>query len=169
MWQHRTLAEGQTIGKSAPTSPLVRVRALSSEAEHETTRPTLVSATLAVTTWLGMDWTNDSTLDFLEAYRDESVLWDRNDEYHKDKVRTNEAWCRLSKRFGPSVGDLKRKKDSLMATYRSHLRKKKASIRSGAVGVDVYQPVWFAFDFMENFLSPVYDYNSEACSVRTVV
>ncbi|VVC41784.1 Hypothetical protein CINCED_3A019554 [Cinara cedri] len=37
--------------------------------------------------------------------------------------------------------------------FKGHVRKKKALIKSG---VDVYQPKWFAFEFMESFLQPVY-------------
>jgi len=38
-----------------------------------------------------------------------------------------------------------------MATFRPLLKKKKASIRSGAGTDDVFQPIWFAY-IMERFL-----------------
>lgn len=39
-----------------------------------------------------------------------------------------------------------------MATFRGHLRKKKASIKSGVSQSDVYRPIWFLFNQMESFL-----------------
>jgi len=50
------------------------------------------------------------------------------------------------------IEELKAKKKSLMATFRPLLKKKKASIRSGAGTDDVSQPIWFAYDIMERFL-----------------
>lgn len=47
-----------------------------------------------------------------------------------------------------------------MATFRGHLRKKKASIKSAAGADDIYKPVWFAYEFMESFLGPVYERNT---------
>ncbi|CAH1978291.1 unnamed protein product [Acanthoscelides obtectus] len=44
-----------------------------------------------------------------------------------------------------------------MATFRPLLKKKKASIRSGAGADDVFQPIWFAFEIMESFLGSLYD------------
>lgn len=50
------------------------------------------------------------------------------------------------------VEDFKKKRDSLMATYRGHKRKIKASIHSGASADSVYKPIWFAFECMDSFL-----------------
>ncbi|KAL4126795.1 hypothetical protein QTP88_011004 [Uroleucon formosanum] len=61
---------------------------------------------------------------------------------------------------GMSSNQIKEKKDSLMATLRGHLRKKKASIRSGAGVNDIYKPIWFVYEYMESFISPVYECQS---------
>lgn len=39
-----------------------------------------------------------------------------------------------------------------MATFKGHLRKKKASIKSGAGINDIYKPIWFLYEQMESFL-----------------
>ncbi len=99
-------------------------------------------------------------LSFLEFYQSEPVLWDPTHAHHKDKKRINDAWQRISNSMGCSVHKLKKKKDSLMATFRAHLRKKKAAMRSGAGTCDTYKPVWFAYEYMESFLGPLYECNT---------
>ncbi|XP_050424209.1 uncharacterized protein LOC126835579 [Adelges cooleyi] len=102
------------------------------------------------------EWTNEFTLKFLELYQNEPVIWDPVHSLHKDKKKINHAWARLAGQLGCSTAELKKKKDSLMASFRSHLRKKKASIHSGADANDVYTPIWFAYERMESFLAPIY-------------
>jgi hypothetical protein len=44
-----------------------------------------------------------------------------------------------------------------MASFRHHLRRKKASIKSGASSDEVYKPTWYAYEVMEGFLGSLYD------------
>ncbi|CAH1975903.1 unnamed protein product [Acanthoscelides obtectus] len=115
-----------------------------------------------------MEWTNDFTIKFLEFYQSEPCLWDPSDENHKRKEKLADAWNRISESTGKSVAELKKKKDSLMATFRGHLRRKKASIRSGAGGDDIYKPIWFAYSFMETFLGQIYDCHPTINSQDTI-
>jgi len=54
-----------------------------------------------------------------------------------------------------------------MATFRGHLRKKKA----GAGQNDIYRPIWFLYDQMESFLGKLNDcnvtYNTEEVNIIT--
>ncbi|XP_041978620.1 uncharacterized protein LOC121732732 [Aricia agestis] len=50
------------------------------------------------------------------------------------------------------INELKKKKDSLMSSYRSYKGKVKKSAQSGAGVDDIYQPIWFAYDAMNDFL-----------------
>lgn len=111
------------------------------------------------------DWSHEFTMKFLELYRNEPFIWDST---HKDRKNVYAAWLRLSEGLQRSVKELKRKKDSLMATFRSQLRKKKASIRYGASEADIYKPVWFAYDFMEAFLVPVNEKSTDMDTQDTV-
>lgn len=106
------------------------------------------------------DWSHELILEFLDVYQHEPVLWDPMHTWHKDKTKINDAWFRISEILQRPVSELKKKKDSLMATFRGHLRKKKASIKSAAGADDIYKPVWFAYEFMESFLGPVYECNT---------
>jgi hypothetical protein len=54
-----------------------------------------------------------------------------------------------------SVTDLKKKRDALMATYRSIKHKILASKKSGAGADEVYRPSWFAFAQLDGFLRGV--------------
>ncbi|KAL4091735.1 hypothetical protein QTP88_026382 [Uroleucon formosanum] len=96
---------------------------------------------------------NATTIKFLELYEAESAIWDAKDKNHKLKHKVHDAWKRISLDMNNiPIEELKAKKKSLMATFRSLLKKKKASIRSGAGADDVFQPIWFAYDIMERFL-----------------
>lgn len=44
-----------------------------------------------------------------------------------------------------------------MTSYRTHLKKRKASILSGAGDEEVYKPIWMFFDMMDSFLKDIYD------------
>ncbi|XP_045483177.1 uncharacterized protein LOC123688619 isoform X2 [Harmonia axyridis] len=106
--------------------------------------------------YLAMDWSSDFTLQFLKLYRNERCLWDPLDEHYKRREYVTGAWHRLVESTGKPLAELKRKRESLMATFRGHSRRKKASMMEGAEGSAVYQPVWFAFNLMESFLGEVY-------------
>lgn len=106
------------------------------------------------------DWTNELSIKFMENYQSQPVLWDPKLRGHKDKAKTNDAWTKISKELKIPIEELKNKKNSIMATFRGHLRKKKASIRSGAGLNEVYQPIWFLFNQIESFLGTINDCNA---------
>lgn len=105
-------------------------------------------------TWK-MDWSNDKVLEFIECYRNENVLWDRNDPEHANRTAHQAAWDRIRSDFSLrcSIVDLKRKKESLMAMYRHVLKKIKQGMIPGKVP---YRTSWFAFPAMHSFLGNNY-------------
>ncbi|CAG9785648.1 unnamed protein product [Diatraea saccharalis] len=109
---------------------------------------------------------------FLEAYQSETCIWNPKDMDHKDKKKVADAWSRISHDLKKPVKELKAKKEILMTTFRKHFKKKQDSIRSGAGTEDIYKPCWFAFEFMESFLVPVYTckytLNTETQSQRDI-
>jgi hypothetical protein len=82
-------------------------------------------------------------------------------------MKVNDTWMRIKRALSVDVpvAEIKKKKDSLMASFRHHLRRKKASIKSGASSDEVYKPTWYAYEVMEGFLGSLYDcdptYNTE--------
>lgn len=72
----------------------------------------------------------------------------------------NDSWKRIADTMGIPVHELKKKKDNLLGTFRTNLKKRNASIRSGAGTEDVYQPIWIFYDVMAAFLTDVYESTS---------
>ncbi|XP_028173941.1 uncharacterized protein LOC135079640 [Ostrinia nubilalis] len=105
-----------------------------------------------------MDWTNAMVLEFLHNYELEPVLWDPQNPNHKRKHHGFGAWERIMRNltWDCKIEDLKKKKDSLMASYRFHCNKIK-KMKTDPTGENVYTTNWFAFDCMNSFLGRVYD------------
>ncbi|XP_022820151.1 uncharacterized protein LOC111352063 [Spodoptera litura] len=106
-----------------------------------------------------MEWRKAMIIKFIKLFEKEEAIWNPKHENHNYRQKINDAWNRMSVSMGLPVNILKTKKNSLMACFRTHLRRKKKSMKSGkgAEGEDVYEPIWFAYKMMENFLGPVYN------------
>lgn len=103
-----------------------------------------------------MDWSREDTIRFIELFEKERIIWDPRNISHKNHQKVNDAWSRLSNEMCRPITEIKAKKNSLMATFRKHLRCKKQSMKSGAGVDDIYQPIWPYFEIVEEFLAPVY-------------
>ncbi|CAG4933783.1 unnamed protein product [Parnassius apollo] len=102
-----------------------------------------------------MSWTNDVVLEFLDLYKREDILWDPKNPLHRNRREISEAWTRIqtSLSINCSVQDLKKKKESLMTSFRMHWNRKKKSLGN-------YHTTWFAYPCMESFLSEKYECDS---------
>ncbi|KAJ8916049.1 hypothetical protein NQ315_010917 [Exocentrus adspersus] len=102
-----------------------------------------------------MDWPKEVIIEFLHLYKKEPVLWNPKEQNYKNRTTQHEAWKRIETNLSMqcSIVDLKRKKEALMATYRRLCRKVKHFRTRG----EYYKPEWFAYKFMANFLSSVYN------------
>lgn len=106
-----------------------------------------------------MEWSNEKVIAFLELLQTEPCLWDPKLKSYKNRGSQSDAWRRLMELvpFETTIEEMKKKKESLMGYYRTHLNKIKKSLKSGAGKDDVYTTNWFAFETMDNFLRGVYD------------
>lgn len=118
-----------------------------------------------------IDWNNDTVLKFLNFYMKEECIWNPSHKLHKNRNEVFDAWKRIQAEFSEhiSIADLKRKKDSLMATFRNCVQKVKKSEHCG-VGTDkIYKPNWFAYTTMSKFLlhhdTPRNTINSEVSDI----
>ncbi|KAL4126396.1 hypothetical protein QTP88_010618 [Uroleucon formosanum] len=70
----------------------------------------------------------------------------------------HDAWKEIESKlsFKTDVTELKKKKDSLMATYRKLSKKIKASKGTGSGADEVFKPDWFAYNAMI-FLGDIYE------------
>ena len=75
-------------------------------------------------------------------------------------LQVNDSWARIADATGIPVVECKKKKESLMASFQMHLRKKKASIKSGAREEEVYKPIWLFYEALEFFLKDIYECKS---------
>ncbi|KAF5284791.1 hypothetical protein FQA39_LY04516 [Lamprigera yunnana] len=118
-----------------------------------------------------MEWSQEVVFEFLDAYENELVIWQPGHPQHKNRNCVNDAWLRIKNKLSIqcTIADLKKKRESLMASFRPLWRKVKASSRTGSGSEDVYKPTWFAFERMEIFLHGVSvarsTYNSENKSI----
>lgn len=103
------------------------------------------------------NWTNEAVLEFLSLYEKHSVIWDAQNMNHKNRNIVNDAWNDIQREFSLdcTLDILKKKKESLMSTYRTLKKKVVVSEKSGTSTDDLYKPSWFAFSFMDGFLKNV--------------
>lgn len=101
-----------------------------------------------------MEWSNEIVLTFLDYYAEEPVIWNALHPSYKKRDEVHDAWKRVEEKMGSefSIMQLKKKKDSLMASYRVVAKRARSSTKSGAGAADGYKPVWFAYEKMASFL-----------------
>lgn len=116
-----------------------------------------------------MDWTEEDIFQFLEFYKCEPQLWNPKHIMYKARGKVTESWKRISSKTGIPVDILKQKKNSLMATFRMLRRKKLVSLDTAQGDEDPYQPTWFAYKTMENFLGDVYGHKKRQRQVSTFI
>ncbi|KAF5298526.1 hypothetical protein FQA39_LY11778 [Lamprigera yunnana] len=100
-----------------------------------------------------MVWSQEVVFEFLDAYENEPVIWQPGHPQHKNRNCVNDAWLRIKNKLSIqcTIADLKKKKESLMASFRPLCMKGKASSKTGSGSDDVYKPTWFALERMERF------------------
>lgn len=111
-----------------------------------------------------MAWTNDTVIEFLDLYKSEQILWDPKNPLHRNRSEINAAWIRIQTSFSLncSISELKKKKESLMTSFRMHWNKKKKTLGN-------YHTTWFAYPHMESFLSLKYECDSTSQMENEVI
>ncbi|CAH1118438.1 unnamed protein product [Phaedon cochleariae] len=102
-----------------------------------------------------MQWTNALILEFLHYLEQEPGIWHPRHRTYKDRVELTKAWSRIQANMSVriSVVEMKRKRESLMATFRSI----NSRMRSyNMTGDDSYRTNWFAYEPMVRFLGDLY-------------
>lgn len=98
-------------------------------------------------------WNNDLELILIESLHAEPVLWNSKHKYYRNNNSKHDAWKRISEILNNiPVAECKRKKDSLMSSYRAYKKKVRDSMTSGASTADIYKPIWFAYETLDSFL-----------------
>lgn len=76
-------------------------------------------------------WSNEKTLQFIELYRDKSVLWDPKNSNYYNKFSKNNAWEELATVMAIESGDCKLKINSLQSSLRREKSRIKRSHETG--------------------------------------
>lgn len=73
------------------------------------------------------------------------VLWDPKHKNHKNRNSLSNAWQNIAKEISIdiTVDALRKKKESLMSTYRTLAKKVRDSCTTGSGAKDIYEPIWF--------------------------
>ncbi|KAI4471250.1 hypothetical protein MML48_1g16315 [Holotrichia oblita] len=105
-----------------------------------------------------MDFSTQEVFEFLNLYESEPILWDPKHSSRRNRNEVKQSWERIQRAFSVecSIDLLKKKRDSLMATFRPLIAKVKKSMKLGAECAEIYKPSWFAYEKMSGFLMPIY-------------
>ncbi|XP_047111681.1 uncharacterized protein LOC124788454 [Schistocerca piceifrons] len=97
-----------------------------------------------------MKWTDDFVIQFINTCEQYPELWDATNSQCKIKFKKSEVWDSIATDLGVDVAELKKKKKtSLLATYRK-VRQMKTLIGKSCAGVEeVNAPNWFIFKGFE--------------------
>ncbi|XP_054010747.1 uncharacterized protein LOC128893649 [Hylaeus anthracinus] len=92
-----------------------------------------------------MEWSDDATLQFIEIYRANEILWNTKHPSYYNKMKKNDVWDEIAMEFHTTAEECKKKMNAL----RSALRRERAKIKK-CQGTrkgrdDVYESGWYAF------------------------
>ncbi|KAL4125771.1 hypothetical protein QTP88_010011 [Uroleucon formosanum] len=77
------------------------------------------------------------------------ILWDPTDPQYKMGKKKLDFWTEISKELKLDVNEVKKKMDSLLASFRRERQREASSGRSGAGTDEIYHSKWFAFEEMK--------------------
>uniref|UniRef100_A0A2A4IZX1 MADF domain-containing protein n=1 Tax=Heliothis virescens TaxID=7102 RepID=A0A2A4IZX1_HELVI len=104
---------------------------------------------------MNMSWSNEEIFKFIDLYKKEPSIWNKKHELYKDRTKAQEAWRRLEYAMQMPVGELKKKKETLMTAFRLHHKRVLHSIHTHED--EVYKPGWTFYEPLKSFLKDLYD------------
>lgn len=69
--------------------------------------------------------------------------------------QVNAAWVRIADAMGVPVIEVKKKKETLLASFRLNHKKVLASHKTGAGENEIFKPAWIYYDTLAAFMSDV--------------
>lgn len=99
-----------------------------------------------------MDWTDTNVIRLINEYREHQCLWDPNSPHYKMMYMKNDAWTDIANTLGCDVEEVKKKFNSLLASFRrERAKERKNRITSGCDEVG-HTSTWFAFKHLSFLL-----------------
>ncbi|XP_049772329.1 uncharacterized protein LOC126157246 isoform X2 [Schistocerca cancellata] len=115
---------------------------------------------------IAMEWLEDDVMLLIEEYRHHRCLWDPRDPEFKMHTRKNEAWQEIAEALKVPTEEVKKKINSLLASFRRERRKEATT--SGMPAGKKYRSGWFAFKSMSFLLDKV-GWTKGRCSEENTV
>ncbi|XP_026829122.1 uncharacterized protein LOC113562823 [Ooceraea biroi] len=95
-----------------------------------------------------MEWNEETTLRFIDIYKENDLLWNPKNQKYYNKIMRNDAWLDISKQMNLTPEECKRKMFSLLAA----LRREKSQIKKSQGTDEIYNSSWFAFQSLQFML-----------------
>ncbi|XP_074027265.1 uncharacterized protein [Leptinotarsa decemlineata] len=95
-----------------------------------------------------MEWTNSACLKLINVYREREVLWNPVHNDYKNKIKKLDAWNDISKIMKGDTGEVKKKMESLLTSFRRERQKQDNSFKTGSGTDTIFKSSWFAFKDM---------------------
>ncbi|PSN55553.1 hypothetical protein C0J52_20121 [Blattella germanica] len=95
-----------------------------------------------------MEWNNDLCIDLIEAYREQTTLWDPKHPSHYVKSEKLQAWTILANKFNTDILAVKNKMCNLLGSFRREKSKERRSMLASGNGKKAYKSKWFAYESM---------------------
>ncbi|XP_046976023.1 uncharacterized protein LOC124542132 [Vanessa cardui] len=91
------------------------------------------------------EWSEDKCLMLIDAYKENTVLWNPIDKDYYKKHLKEDAWAKIGGIMNESGGVCKQKMINLLASYRRARMKIKKSVGTGKGKDEIYESKWYAF------------------------
>jgi len=77
------------------------------------------------------DWDTKTSLQLIDEFRLQEVLWNPTNQYYFSKNKKHDAWCHLAKQFDTDIEEVKLKIQSIQGSYPREKAKMKKSLGTG--------------------------------------
>lgn len=96
---------------------------------------------------MNIEWPTDKCIQFIEEYKNRPLLWDRDHIHNRITERKLKAWEEMAGIFNTETWELKKKMNSLLASYRRERQKVRIKTMKHRNGekVDSTSSTWFAY------------------------
>ncbi|EZA48209.1 hypothetical protein X777_14230 [Ooceraea biroi] len=99
-----------------------------------------------------MEWNEETTLRFIDIYKENDLLWNPKNQKYYNKIMRNDAWLDISKQMNLTPEECKRKMFSLLAALRREKSQIKKSQGTRKGTDEIYNSSWFAFQSLQFML-----------------
>lgn len=95
-----------------------------------------------------MDWNRTRCIELIEQYEKYPQLWNPKHGLYYNKTKKQDAWGCIAEAMGCSTEEVKKKMESILASFRREKAKGRKIAGSDKALQDVYTSQWFAFSRM---------------------